>query len=208
MLLIRISIVSIVCARTPLAFCFSSSMEFSMLQDSKIVQHLYIKSSEAGSIADFIVPRKDTAISIIFAIVSLWSLSTCVQILLLQQLQKMLLQVLLLIYNLLPSTIHTIHQVFNFNFNNWLFEELNHTPSWCSRVCRVQMRTLAGVSSLEFKGLVTDQFSAYEKYLQWGWCLCHPDNAALCVDMTQGLCRLGLEFFSNGPENIYLHQAK
>ena len=80
---------------------------------------------------------------------SLWSLSTCVQILLLQQLQKMLLQVLLLIYNLLPSTIHTIHQVFNFNFNNWLFEELNHTPSWCSRVCRVQMRTLAGVSSLE-----------------------------------------------------------
>ena len=60
-LLIRISIVSIVCARTPLAFCFSSSMEFSMLQDSKIVQHLYIKSSEAGSIADFIVPRKDTA---------------------------------------------------------------------------------------------------------------------------------------------------
>ena len=24
----------------------------------------------------------------------------------------------------------------------------------------------------------------------------------------QGLCRLGLEFFSNGPENIYLHQTK
>ena len=25
---------------------------------------------------------------------------------------------------------------------------------------------------------------------------------------TQGLCRQGLEFFSIGPENIYLHQAK
>ena len=24
----------------------------------------------------------------------------------------------------------------------------------------------------------------------------------------QGLCRLGLEFFPNGPENIYLHQTK
>ena len=24
----------------------------------------------------------------------------------------------------------------------------------------------------------------------------------------QGLCRLGLDFFSNGPENIYLHQTK
>ena len=24
----------------------------------------------------------------------------------------------------------------------------------------------------------------------------------------QGLCRLGLEFFSNSPENIYLHQTK
>ena len=24
----------------------------------------------------------------------------------------------------------------------------------------------------------------------------------------QGLCRLGLEFFSNGPENIYPHQTK
>ena len=24
----------------------------------------------------------------------------------------------------------------------------------------------------------------------------------------QGLCRLGLEFFSNGPENIYLHDTK
>ena len=24
----------------------------------------------------------------------------------------------------------------------------------------------------------------------------------------QGLCRLGLEFFSNGPENIYLHQTQ
>ena len=26
--------------------------------------------------------------------------------------------------------------------------------------------------------------------------------------MWQGLCRLGFEFFSNGPENIYLHQTK
>ena len=25
---------------------------------------------------------------------------------------------------------------------------------------------------------------------------------------TQGLCRLGSEFFSNAPENIYLHQTK
>ena len=24
----------------------------------------------------------------------------------------------------------------------------------------------------------------------------------------QGLCRLGLELFSNGPENIYLHQTR
>ena len=27
-------------------------------------------------------------------------------------------------------------------------------------------------------------------------------------NINQGLCRLGLEFFSNGPENIYLHQTK
>ena len=26
--------------------------------------------------------------------------------------------------------------------------------------------------------------------------------------LNQGLCRLGLDFFSNGPENIYLHQTK
>ena len=26
--------------------------------------------------------------------------------------------------------------------------------------------------------------------------------------LIQGLCRLGLEFFSNGPETIYLHQTK
>ena len=193
MLLIRISIVSIVCARTPLAFCFSSSMEFSMLQDSKKLCNTcrYIKSSEAGSIADFIVPRKDTAISIIFAIVSLWSLSTCVQILLLQQLQKMLLQVLLLIYNLLPSTIHTIHQVFNFNFNNWLFEELNHTPSWCSRVCRVQMRTLAGVSSLE--SAITLQLSrGLDSPTQTNFLLMRNicNEAGVCVTrtMTGGRC--------------------
>ena len=42
---------------------------------------------------------------------------------------------------------------------------------------------------------------------------CPPHIA--CVDealrlyyCTQGLCRLGLDFFSNGPENIYLHQTK
>ena len=28
------------------------------------------------------------------------------------------------------------------------------------------------------------------------------------TSLKQGLCRLGLEFFSNGPENIYLHQTK
>ena len=29
-----------------------------------------------------------------------------------------------------------------------------------------------------------------------------------CTTEKQGLCRLGLEFFSNSPENIYLHQTK
>ena len=32
--------------------------------------------------------------------------------------------------------------------------------------------------------------------------------ATMSMPDNQGLCRLGLEFFYNGPENIYLHQTK
>ena len=39
-------------------------------------------------------------------------------------------------------------------------------------------------------------------------CMNTKQKGEMVKKFTQGLCRLGLEFFSNGPENIYLHQTK
>ena len=90
---------------------------------------------------------------------------------------------------------------------------------WFSEENQVSSSHLPGPSGWPLKSIIVKYFKLFSMLTEENIIFCilvclrsrpiYPDSwCHMFVCLSQGLCRLGLEFFSNGPENIYLHQTK